>query len=72
MSIIFCIPAKPEDLLDEDCELEIKVLRCTEIGSLSQATTDDFVEGLNASEHVLTVFISEYLPLVRPSWGCCG
>jgi hypothetical protein len=45
MAAEFRIPAKPDDILEEDCEFDVKVCRFTDVGSLSQGDIDDFVEG---------------------------
>lgn len=45
MAAEFVIPAKPEDLVDEDCVLELKVCRLTAMESLAASAVETFAEG---------------------------
>ena len=40
----FCIPAKPEDLSDDCCTLDVRVSICTELTSLSPQGVEEFAE----------------------------
>lgn len=45
MAAEFVIPAKPEDLADEDCVLEFKICRLTALESLAASAVENFAEG---------------------------
>ncbi len=50
MAAEFSIPAKPEDLADEDCVLEVKICRLTALESLA-AAVEGFAEGGRAFDN---------------------
>lgn len=45
MAAEFSIPAKPEDLADEDCVLDVKISRLTAVESLAADAVEEFAEG---------------------------
>ncbi|CAL8472231.1 g11773 [Coccomyxa elongata] len=45
MAAEFSIPAKPEDLADEDCVLEVKICRLTALENLAASAVEGFAEG---------------------------
>lgn len=51
MAAEFSIPANPEDLADEDCVLDVKVCRLTEIESLAAGAIEEFAEGIELTDN---------------------
>lgn len=63
MAAEFSIPAKPEDLADEDCVLEVKICRLTALESLA-AAVEGFAEGGRALTIAIVTFWCRMLHFV--------